>query len=334
MSKQYFVYTIHNIKNNKIYVGISGIPQTRWRSHLSTANDPKQKKYYIHNAIIKHGENNFVFTVFQTFNDIVNLKLAEKYWIKFFNTRDRSLGYNLTNGGDGIFGFKHSEATKEKLRILATGRRLSEEAKRKCRAVLIGRPVSQETRDKYSKSMMGHLVLEETRNKISISLTGHIMSEHTRQQISIANTGRHHTEESKRKISETTTGRKYSKERRLSMTGEGNGYAKLTLDNVKCIRNKYNEENYSLITLSKEFNVSERTIAHIIYNQTWIDETYVVPVPRKINHKGVPKLTLEKANEIRKMYNDGITTKELAKLFDVTKVNIRHVVNNKTWKNK
>jgi hypothetical protein len=44
------------------------------------------------------------------------LKEKEKYWIKFYNSMDQNVGYNLTAGGDGTFGKKHSDETKEKIR--------------------------------------------------------------------------------------------------------------------------------------------------------------------------------------------------------------------------
>ena len=55
----------------------------------------------------------------------------EKFYIKKFNSMDRSIGYNLTEGGDGTFGRFLSEETKEKIRQKALGRKASEEAKKK-----------------------------------------------------------------------------------------------------------------------------------------------------------------------------------------------------------
>lgn len=42
----------------------------------------------------------------------------------------KSWGYNMTTGGGGMSGFKHSEATKAKLRISSSGRKHTEEWKR------------------------------------------------------------------------------------------------------------------------------------------------------------------------------------------------------------
>lgn len=42
---------------------------------------------------------------------------------------DQNVGYNLTAGGDGTFGKKHSDETKEKIRQKAIGRKMSDEVK-------------------------------------------------------------------------------------------------------------------------------------------------------------------------------------------------------------
>ena len=67
----------------------------------------------------------------ESYEFVQNLKEKEKYYIKFFNSKDRKIGYNLTDGGDGTFGRRHSDETKEKMRQKALGRKVSEEAKKR-----------------------------------------------------------------------------------------------------------------------------------------------------------------------------------------------------------
>ena len=45
-------------------------------------------------------------------NDIVNLK--EREYIAYFQSSNSKYGYNLTEGGDGISGYAHTEENKKK----------------------------------------------------------------------------------------------------------------------------------------------------------------------------------------------------------------------------
>jgi group I intron endonuclease len=297
----YYIYTIFNHINGKIYVGQTNDPKTRWNNHIWTAFSKKEKKqkkqYYIHKAIKKYGVDNFIFTIIQTLNNRAELNAAEKYWIKFFQSKNNEFGYNLTDGGDGCEG----------------------------------RMVSQETRNKIGKASKGHITTEETRKKISKTLTGVPLSPERREKLSITNKGHLVSEETRQKIREKATGRKRSKELAQKYIGENNVRSKLTLINIKDIRYGYNILGYKLIFLSKQFNISPRTIARVVYNIDWKDDNYIPPIPRKINHSGVSKLTQEKANQIRQMYSDGKTLKELSKLFGVTSENISLIIRGKIW---
>lgn len=245
----FYIYTIHNILNNKIYVGKSKNPKKRWQKHLKVASGKRQKeKFYIHRAITKDGADNFVFSIIQKFETEQDGNLAETYWIKYFNSRNIKFGYNLTAGGEGVSGRVMSEATKQKIR-------------------------------------------------------------------------------------EKSTGRKHTEEALISMTGNNNHSSKLTSKYVSEIRYNYNFLGTNLVSLSKKYVVSERTIARVIYNIDWYDKDYIPPVARKINNNGKPKLTQEKADQIRQMYANDISMLEISKLFNVTKTNIKYIINNKIWRN-
>jgi group I intron endonuclease len=88
----FFVYLIHNTINNKVYVGKTSAPETRWRKHIEAAfSNRKDHKFYLHRALKKHGADNFVFTVMQRFSNQNEQNAAEKYWIQYFNSRDNKL---------------------------------------------------------------------------------------------------------------------------------------------------------------------------------------------------------------------------------------------------
>jgi len=129
------VYKITNLKNEKIYIGITNQGhQTRWWKHCSDAN--ADTGFPIHNAIRKYGKDNFQIEVIETIEneDYDYLKEREQFWIKEFDSYNREKGYNLTLGGDGTFGRFHSDETKDKIRQKALGRTWSEEAKGKASA--------------------------------------------------------------------------------------------------------------------------------------------------------------------------------------------------------
>lgn len=124
------VYKITNKVTNKIYIGITNQGSgARYRHHWyeSRIREPSP----IHRSMAKYGEDNFTLEIIDFADTYDELKEKEKYWIKQYNSTDKSIGYNLTEGGDGTFGRKHSEETKEKIRQKALGRKVSEETKRK-----------------------------------------------------------------------------------------------------------------------------------------------------------------------------------------------------------
>lgn len=141
------VYKITNKVNGKIYIGItnqgSGV---RYYKHWSDAR--KGDPCPIHKAMAKYGKENFTLEIIDFADTYDELKEKEKFYIKKFNSMNRSVGYNLTEGGDGTFGRLHSEETKEKIRQKALGRKASEEAKKK---------MSETRKGKCSAKMKSHL---------------------------------------------------------------------------------------------------------------------------------------------------------------------------------
>ncbi len=85
------IYITTNLINNKIYIG------------QDKHNNPK---YYgsglvIEKAIKKYGINNFKKEILEFCTDQDDLNNKEKYWIKFYNSIDKNIGYNISEGGQG-----------------------------------------------------------------------------------------------------------------------------------------------------------------------------------------------------------------------------------------
>lgn len=169
----FHVYLIHNVLNNKVYVGKTKDPAKRWRKHMETAlSSRKDHKFYLHHALKKYGTDNFVFTVIQQFSTEAEQDLAEKYWIQYFNSRDSKFGYNLTDGGEGCVGRILSQSTKNKISETLKGHDVPEKTREKIGDSLTGFRRSQEFKNKVSQGMMGRVLSDSSRQKIGVGVSG------------------------------------------------------------------------------------------------------------------------------------------------------------------
>ena len=111
------IYLVTNLINQMKYVGqTTRTLKQRKSSHLSSSK--KGSTYYLHRAIRKYGAENFKWEVIHNATSEEELNEKETYFIKEYNTNSQ-VGYNLTEGGRGIRGWKHSELTKEKIKQCA-----------------------------------------------------------------------------------------------------------------------------------------------------------------------------------------------------------------------
>jgi hypothetical protein len=84
----------------------------------------------------------------------------EKYMIAVFGRKDLGTGIlrNMTDGGEGCSGYKHSEEAKMKISKANSGRKWSDDAKKNLSKKCLGRkpkPMSQENKEKLSKMRKG-----------------------------------------------------------------------------------------------------------------------------------------------------------------------------------
>jgi hypothetical protein len=109
---KYCVYVHTNKINGKMYVGQTcQKPEYRWSNGTGYVGST-----YFYRAIQKYGWGNFEHEVVASNLTKVEANNFEKLLIQMLNTTDENSGYNLTNGGDGMTGFRHSPETKEKMR--------------------------------------------------------------------------------------------------------------------------------------------------------------------------------------------------------------------------
>jgi len=111
------IYKVTNLINNKIYIGqTSNTLEVRKGQHLREAESEavnKRRNIYFHNALLKYGEENFNWEVIDEAYNQEELDEKERYWINFYQSTDKSKGYNLDSGGKT--GGVKSEETKKKI---------------------------------------------------------------------------------------------------------------------------------------------------------------------------------------------------------------------------
>ena len=159
------VYLVTNTVNGKRYVGqtVRTLKQ-RWKEHIRDSKDIS--KTHFHNAIRKYGPENFLLKTLVWCKNTDEMDTKEKHYISSMKTL-RPDGYNLTTGGDGSFGYKHTEKSLRKMRRIQKanptlgmlGKKHSKETRELLSKLAYSRtprkPCSKETRAKISKSKLG-----------------------------------------------------------------------------------------------------------------------------------------------------------------------------------
>lgn len=94
----FYVYKIINIKNGKIYIGLTTVPiEMRWANHI---RDSKRCNRHLYKSMRKYGIENFKIEVIDETDDFKKLGSLERKYIREYNSTDENIGYNLTHGGE------------------------------------------------------------------------------------------------------------------------------------------------------------------------------------------------------------------------------------------
>ena len=109
-----FIYLITSPTGHQ-YVGktVANV-RRRWLEHKSDALK-RRVRSRLHNAIRKHGPEVFKVQPIAQFTNHEQLVRAEQLFIAELGTRSPQ-GYNLTDGGDGSIGYRHTEDSLRKMR--------------------------------------------------------------------------------------------------------------------------------------------------------------------------------------------------------------------------
>lgn len=86
------IYIIKNDINNKVYIGQSKNPQSRFSAHCYPSNE----ETYIDKIINEIGKEHFWIEILE--ENVEDFNEKEKYWIKYYNSLFPN-GYNISEGG-------------------------------------------------------------------------------------------------------------------------------------------------------------------------------------------------------------------------------------------
>lgn len=139
------VYITKNLIDGKCYIG-------RDRN-----NDPRYlgSGFLLKKAIKKYGKENFKKEILEECSSEEELKQREEYWLNYYDVKNNSNFYNLTNSSTGytsdevsghknyFYGRKHTKEAKDKMRIHRLGKPMSDAAKKKLSEFNKGRLVGE-----------------------------------------------------------------------------------------------------------------------------------------------------------------------------------------------
>ena len=96
------IYGIHNIVNDKWYVGQSIDIERRWKHHKWGLTNEYHYNRHLLRAWNTYGESSFEFVVLEECETFDLLADKEKHWINTYNALNN--GYNLCEGGNTPIG--------------------------------------------------------------------------------------------------------------------------------------------------------------------------------------------------------------------------------------
>lgn len=89
-----YIYKTTNLINDKIYIGQHKSQVFEGTKYLGSGKS-------LNKAICKYGKENFKVELLEWCETKEQLNEREIYWISFFNSREPTMGYNITIGGEG-----------------------------------------------------------------------------------------------------------------------------------------------------------------------------------------------------------------------------------------
>ena len=122
------------------YIGKSKNIISRFKNYKHLKENNKQTKIY--NSLQKYGWEHHVFSIIEECNE-EQLNVREMYWINYYNSyhyHNKTLGLNLTKGGEGGNGIIRTEQMKLNHSLIMTGKIRSTKNKMSVSKALSNKP--------------------------------------------------------------------------------------------------------------------------------------------------------------------------------------------------
>lgn len=94
-----YIYQIHNIVNDKCYIGQTVHPEAREKRHFSNLRCQRHDNTHLQHAFNEYGEDSFEFSILEAFEfeRQEEIDAKEIHWIEVKDTYKN--GYNCNPGG-------------------------------------------------------------------------------------------------------------------------------------------------------------------------------------------------------------------------------------------
>lgn len=139
----FYTYAHYRADDNRIFY----IGKGRNRRHYQTSN----RNRFWHNVVNKHG---FVSKILAYWSTELESLLHEEFLIKVFRETGHSLA-NVTNGGTANAGPRHTDESKQRIRLSRLGKKNLPESTAKQAASIRGVPKTEEHRKNLSIARLG-----------------------------------------------------------------------------------------------------------------------------------------------------------------------------------
>jgi group I intron endonuclease len=182
MEKTTGIYIIRNLTNGNCYVGSSVDINKRWGRHRKSLHKGNHHSIYLQRAWNTHGEDSFNFYVAEEC-ECGELISREQWYIDALNP-----AYNISKTAGSPLGVKHTDETRMKMSISATGKFVSLETRK--RMSIAQKNKSKETIEKHSagskgnQNWLGRKHTPETIAKMSATKRGKKLSQEHKNKLS------------------------------------------------------------------------------------------------------------------------------------------------------